>query len=426
MVNVKLSTLPAEQRISAARAVARSKMPYFGNGITNLVPRPVAGFGEIGVTKQSILMYDPELLGKWTVAEAGTVILHEYMHIYLRHHARFMEMIRKGMATLADARVWNHAGDMEINDNLVEAHLSLPGNPILPSTYGLPVHRTAEEYFIALKKDDLVPPPSSGQGFQWGECGSGAGGVPFPDEPDNDPDGRTPIEQEVQRRSDSAAIMQHAKNRGTVPGGLSRHAGADLEEPQISWGEQLAHRIGRAVLRKMGEFDYTPMVRARMQSGLDFVYGEESPVLLGMDAPTVNVALILDDSGSMGNGEIEVVLAEAEGIIRAQGGAKLSVIVCDAAAHSVAEVRSAAEIGAHMLNGGGGTDFRPAFEALDKLKPRPDIVVFGTDGYGAYPDEPPKGMDVIWLEVNGQIGVDWGEVIKLDLKPEEDDDDAAA
>lgn len=423
MADVKLATLPAEQRLSAARAVAISKMPYFAAGIQSLVPREKTGFGKIGVTMRSILLYDPELLGEWTAAEAGTVILHEYMHIYLNHHARFMEMIRKGMADMSDARTWNHAGDMEINDNLVEAHLPLPGDPILPSTYNQPAHRTMEEYFIHLKQNNLVPPPPPGAGFAWGECGSGAGNA-FDDEPPgSDPDGRSDVEQEVQRRSDSEQIVKHSQ-RGTVPGGLSRHASEQLEEPEISWTQKLAHKLGRAVTRKMGDIDYTPMTRARMQPAMDFMFGDESPILLGMDAPSVNVALILDDSGSMATDEINSVLAEAQGIIKAQGGAKLSVIVCDAAAHTVGEVRSAAEIGANMLNGGGGTDFRPAFEALEKLKPRPDVVVFGTDGYGAYPDEPPRDMDVIWLNCRGNIGVDWGEVI--DLKFGEGCDEDAA
>lgn len=425
MTDAKLSVLPAMQRISAARAKACAKMPYFRTGILNLVPRAISGSDKIGVTKRSILMYDPELLGKWTALEAGTVILHEYMHIYLRHHARFMAMTRKGLATLTDGRIWNHAGDCEINDNLVAAGLPLPGAPILPSTYGLPEHRMAEEYFVALKSGNLVPLPLGGSGFQWGACGSGAGN-PMEGEPvDNDPDGRTEIEQEVQRRSDSVSITQHAKLHGNVPGGLARHAGKDLAEPEISWGEQLGHRIGRAATRKMGAIDYTPMVRARVQPAMDVMFGDDSPVLHGMDAPTLNIALILDDSGSMSTSEINAILSEAQGIIQSQGGAKLSVIVCDTVAHSVAEVRSAAEIGASMLNGGGGTDFRPAFKALADLKPRPDLVVFGTDGFGCYPDEPPAGMDVIWLEINGCIGVDWGEVIKLNAKLKAGDDAAA-
>ena len=75
-----------------------------------------------------------------------------------------------------------------------------------------------------------------------------------------------------------------------------------------------------------------------------------------------------------------------------------------------------------MLNGGGGTAFEPAFEALANLRVKPDIVVFGTDGYGSYPEEP-KDMDVIWLCINGEILVDWGETIELTVGDDCADDD---
>ena len=51
--------------------------------------------------------------------------------------------------------------------------------------------------------------------------------------------------------------------------------------------------------------------------------------------------------------------------------------------------------------GGGGTDFRPYFEALvDRMQhERPNIIVFATDGYGAAPDVGPVGIETIWLMI---------------------------
>jgi len=422
-VDPKLSVLPAGMRLSAARAKAYEHMPYFSVGIQSLVPKEFPGLGTLGVTEQSVLMVDSEALGQWTAPEAGGVVLHEYMHIFLRHSERFREMERKGIATLEDARLWNVAADCEINDNLAEAHIPLPditsedGSTIsahYPAKYDLPAHRPAEEYFIALKKkrDEDGDDGDQGSGPGWGQCGSGAGN-PIPGEPENDPDGRSPIEQHVQRQSDAEQI-QAAVARGNVPAGIAREANATLTPPVVSWQRRLEHRLGKAVSTKAGAVDYTFDHRCRIQGALEIMLGEECPVLPGMNAPSVNVALVIDTSGSMGDPQIIRLVSEAQGIIKSQGGAKLSIVVCDAEVHAVAEVKEAGEIRQHIA-GGGGTDFVPAFEALASLKTRPDVVVFGTDGYGRYPDAPPKGMDVIWLNLDGDIGVDWGEVINISV-----------
>lgn len=427
MTAQKLVVLPKEIRLAAARSKAYEKMPYFRSGIQSLVPHEMPGLGSLGVTAASVLAVDYEALGEWTAAEAAAVLIHEYLHIYMRHHARSEELFRKGMAQQGDEYLVNVAQDCEINDNLVAANLKLPGDFHLPTKYDLPPDRTSEEYFIAMKKrrdenpdDPRNPKPPDKPG--WGWCGSGSA-KPLPNEPtEAQAPGRTPVEQEVRRRSDSEQIVQAAKGQGSVPAGLARQAGVDLTEPKISWERLLEHRLGRSVTRKAGEVDYTFDERSRMQSAMDLLWEDDAPIVPGLDAPTVNIALVIDTSGSMGDAEIDAFRSEVQGIIKAQSGATLSLIVCDAEVHASCEVRTVAEIGKHLA-GGGGTDFRPAFAELARLKTKPDIAIFGTDGYGAYPDAPPKGIDVIWLNTGGRIGVDWGTVIDVDVKQPDDDDD---
>jgi predicted metal-dependent peptidase len=74
------------------------------------------------------------------------------------------------------------------------------------------------------------------------------------------------------------------------------------------------------------------------------------------------------------------------------------------------------------LKGGGGTDFVPVFEAAAHMRPRPEVLVFCTDGMGPAPAEPPYPLRVIWLLVgpykqrpyayNGPIT--YGEFIEVD------------
>lgn len=419
-----LARLSPGQRVAAARAKAYELMPYFRSGIQSLVPREKIGFGTLGVSKNSVLTYDPDVMAQWTADEAGVVMLHEYLHIYMKHAERFERMVRSGVLSANDGDLFNEAADAEINDNLIEANLKLPklgGNdPITPTGLGLKPHRTAEEYAQELKKRRDNGKGGGGKGPGWGHCGSGAGN-PLPDEPpDNDPSGRTDIEQHLQRRSDSEQIRNAAsRGIGKVPAGLAREAAADLAPAKVRWQDELSREVRSAVTFLTGVGDFTFTQRSRLQGSLEMLMGDDAPVIPGEHHPMAEVAVVVDTSGSMGDDQIDRICSEISDMLKHMGGARLGFVACDAAVHTCKRVNNIKEI-RKGLAGGGGTDFRPAFEALDIMKPRPHVVVFATDGFGPSPDQPPKGMHVIWLIVDGKNSCPWGKVIDItgeDLKP---------
>jgi predicted metal-dependent peptidase len=126
-----------------------AKTPYFAQAILSLVPREVPNgtlseHGTFAVSKQGVMLYEPAALARWTTPEAGSVIIHEVMH-WLREHADRRE------AMSADAKLFNLAGDCEINDDLALMRLPLPdGGGVQPHTFKLPINKTAEEYYRAL------------------------------------------------------------------------------------------------------------------------------------------------------------------------------------------------------------------------------------------------------------------------------------
>jgi len=430
------------QRLATARARAVEEMPYFKAGVYELVPREMPGLGTLAVTDQGFLLYDPEAMANWTPEEAGNVILHEYMHIWLKHRERYEKLVKLGILTRSpeDMYLSNKCADAEINDNFEEAKKPLPHGPrgeepIYPRNQGWKNHRTYEEYvFEALAARQKLSPSSKSKGSDpggqdqgeddqpshghdhgpaagCGHCGS-AGTNPVPNEPGMDAEGaRTPADLEVNRKQVAEAIIRHQQKygKGSVPTGISLMADKELREPTVSWLEHLERATQNAVSVKAGRLDYTRMRRSRRQqavSGLD-----PEPIMASMIAPTIEVAFIADTSGSMLD-ELERILSEAYGLLQAMGGAKISFIACDAKVHSAIRTSSIEELMA-AFKGGGGTDFRPAFEAVEQLQPYPDLIIFATDGDGDYPKEPPKA-DVIWLLVGGgEIKVDWGEVIEV-------------
>lgn len=430
--------LSSNQCIAVARAVATEAMPYFTAGILDLVPREVPGLGTMGLTGGSILLFDPETLKTWSPSQAGGVTLHEYMHKFLRHEERFLKLVAAGVMqdTSEDRAQWNRYCDAEINDDLIAAGVDLPSftgqngeviPPITPENNGWPPNKLAEEYLQIDRKNKPPKPPGGGQGQQpqpqpgqpppgqghgpgCGHCGS-ASANPLPQEPPrDDPEARSDADQDITRNQVIQDIKQTAKTKGKVPAGLERFVELEGKPAKVPWQQKLSRGLRSSVAFRAGSVDYTFKRPSRRQGA--YIGMRDAPLLPGMHAPMAEVALVVDTSGSMGDAEVQKILTEAEGIIKAMPGAKITVIACDSKVHSLIKTRSVKEM-KKSLKGGGGTDFRPAFKAIEKLRPKPNVVVFGTDGYGDYPRTPPKDINVIWLNIGGQISAGWGEVIDV-------------
>lgn len=428
-----------QQKIMAARLNAVKKAPYLATALLAVVPREVP-LGTLpcsptmAMTDTGILVYEAACIDAWTVPQIGAVLIHEILH-WLRDHG---EKRRKNR----DPRLWNMACDAEINDDLVRMKLDLPGEPILPSSFKLPDGLTAEEYYPHFKqlakpsKGARKPGQGAGQGqpqdgqdnaqdgtpgqVGGGACGSCAGN-PQHGEPTSDRAARSPAQQQAIRMQVAAAVREAVKNRGSVPLGLQRWAETALRAPQVPWQSKLARAVRTAVAYRPGATDYKFSRPSRRQGGIG--YGAGVPVLPSLVTPVPNVAFVLDTSGSMGNDDCAAALSEANGVLAAVG-AEITFIALDAAVHSNKRVRNIEEL-KREVKGGGGTDLCVGFDALEKMRPRPEVVIFATDGFGPAPALAPRGMNVVWLLIGqhtrrpwaaGTPGVDiaWGEFITID------------
>lgn len=462
---------------AAGRIMACQKMPYFSAAVMGLVPYPAPGYGTLGVTDRGVLIWDPELSKKWSVEHLAWVLLHEAGH-YLRDHAGR----RKQCA--AEHTLWNIAGDAEINDDLVAAGAVFPplgkddtsdperiGQPsgIVPADLGCEDGRLAEEYYGHLRKKAKVThvgacampsgekgqegdPKGKGQGAGSGKrrkgqgpqpngsgqvtltaqmgqgksCGSGAGQDPNQVELSVPSSlGKSPAEQKRVQREVAEAVRQAAsKGRGFVPAGLQRWAEETLGPPRIAWQSKLARSCRSAVAYRPGAGDYRYDRPSRRQGA--FGYGTGSPVFPALRMPIPRVAIIVDTSGSMGEAELKVGLEETKGILTAIG-ADVNFFACDAAIHAVRPIRTVQEA-AKLLVGGGGTDMRPAFDAVQRLPRRPEVVVCITDGQVGDPGPAPRGMKVIWLVCGAHRStatLKWGEVVEVDSAPDDANKNAA-
>ena len=451
------------------------------------VVREVPGLGTVGVTSNGFIIVDYAWTATLTVPQCAGLWVHEVLHSFLRHSHR------RG---LRNPDRWNGAGDRAINPMVASIQgLELPPGGCWPKDLGLDNNLLADVYYEADKSQDGQDgepggnedgepgdgdekgeggsggeegdeegdgrgkgdgegneeggdedkgdgdgegkPKGKGKGKGegqekgWGgKCGSGAGGKPLPGEPDAaDPGARSEGEMHRATKAVAEAVKQAAQaGRGDVPLGLVRVAEELLKPPVVPWDEKLRRAARRAVAFKMGAFDYRYDAPSRRQAGVGFGWGK--PVLPRMRCPVPEVAVVIDTSGSMGCDELQRAVSETAGVMRSVG-APVTFLCCDAEVHGLQRIADPTKV---VLKGGGGTSFQPAYKALEELRPRPNVVVFVTDGCGDAPTEQPRGLDTIWVLVGphrqkpragswGGPEVTWGEFI--DVPDDEEEEEAA-
>jgi len=124
-------------QLAAGRIKARQKVPFLSHAIMSMVPKEAPGLNTMGVTKNWMLLWDPEWLLTLTLDEVAAVLVHEVSHL-LRDHAG------RCAAMAADHSLWNIAADMEINDDIALMQMPLPKGAVYPKTCGCKDGEVAE------------------------------------------------------------------------------------------------------------------------------------------------------------------------------------------------------------------------------------------------------------------------------------------
>lgn len=421
----------ARRKLSYAILLAAERFPCFASGFFHMIREEVKGLNTMGSTRKWRLLYDPAAIHRWSpsqkkangqvdydapvnVEKVAGVVTHELMHLLREHEKR-----RDAYGARSQPRRWNQAADFSINPTILDAGMQLPEEGLFPDKFGLERGLTAEAYYELIPDIPGLNTPEAGDliiSVTAGHCGSCAGN-PMPGEEGDDAEGRSTSEIEIVLREVASAVKNykpdHSRRQGTLPAGWDVWADAILAPPQVDWRTQMRAFVRNVWAVATGQTDYHYAKPSRRQGALGFGLGV--PILAATYHPIPHIVIWVDTSGSMGLAEGQACLAEIEGLLR-RFRAHYTVMSADAAVHETKHGVTRLPEVKKILKGGGGTDFRPAFEAIRKMKPRPHAWIGLTDGMGLAPESAPPGVKGYWVIVGkgNAAPVSWGKIINID------------
>lgn len=424
--------MPSEafNRFVTCRLRAASTWPYASPAIFALTPVERPGCGGIVADKFWRIYFDPDVIKPWTNQAIAGKILFEVSHLVRGHAKRFSKQLgfnpakTKPRPTSVEnkRKYWAEAAKLEIIDDFDEERLTLPDGLLRAKDWNVPTKLLAENYYARLLQDDEQGGGGGGGGSKSSQQ-QGGGGQPNPQQappppegsaadgcpreweephPDDDatPDdpndsqsdipGLSDAEAELIRREVARRVNEHSKKQGRCPAGLRRWA-AEVEQPRIDYKRLVLQKVRNTVQTVRGNKDYSYRRPNRRTPTRDVI----QPSLIDH---MVNVALVVDTSGSMSERQLGEAIKIVGGVLKALPRRDaIRVMACDAAVYQVQKVFSESTI---ELHGGGGTDMSLAIVTASNQKPRPDVVLCLTDGYTDFPKEPTNGVPCVAIIVS--------------------------
>lgn len=388
----------AERKLRKARTDLILRHPFFGC-IAMKLKLVEINFIPTAATDGVDLFYNPLWIESLSQAKVLGLMAHEIMHIALGHIWR---------VGTRDKKLWNEAADYAINGLLDSYKFSLPNGALTNHQYD---NKCAEEIYKLLKQQTQQTQQnqqgqnnqaSSGQdqgdkrfkGFA--DPGGNGGVIEYPSHDENGQ--KTDItEAEANWKASLAQAVQVAQ--GDLPENLKRLV-SECINPAVPWRVLLRDFVEMSA---RNDYNWTRANRRHLQRG--FIL----PSLLSEELPEVVIAI--DTSGSIDKKMLDEFISEANEVLGSYD-TTIRVIYCDAKVHKEdVFTRIDRPIKANPI-GGGGTDFRPAFDYINKQGYIPSCLIYFTDLYGTFPKEEPE-YPVMWLTKTRNKDVPFGKVVEF-------------
>jgi predicted metal-dependent peptidase len=373
---LELMRVEVFDRIIVARVGLLLRHPFFGNMATRLRILAADEWLPTAAVDGRNLYFNTQFFNAMTNKEIEFVIAHEILHCVFDHLGRRGDR---------NAMLYNIAADYIVNNTLVRDRIG--EKPKIVDCFqdfkydGWTSEEVYDELFKEAQKngeeflkqlgellDEHLEPEDSDGESDAGEGKDGKGNGISKSRPKYSKEELSKIRDEIKESMLSAA---QAAGAGNVPAGVQRLI-KELTEPKMNWRQLLRQQIQSTI-----KSDYT-FIRPSRKGW------HTGAVLPGMNFDeTIDIAISLDMSGSIGDAQARDFLSEIKGIMDEYKDYKIKLWCFDTSVYN--EQDFTADTGEDLLDyeikGGGGTDFDANWTYMKENDIQPKKFIMFTDGY---------------------------------------------
>jgi len=175
-----------------------------------------------------------------------------------------------------------------------------------------------------------------------------------------------------------------------------------MKKTKVPWWEIMRNFCRRTIKSK---YNWSVPNRRMLETG--FFFPKRKSKTIG------KIVFAKDTSGSIYPELLDQMVSEQKFILEELKPIEMIDYCCDAKVHQKKVYHVGDEIDPKSP-GGGGTDFRPVFEDLEKESEPPECLIYMTDLCGTFPDKEPP-YPVLWVTPFKDFGVPFGEVVEAKL-----------
>ena len=362
---------PIIEKLTTARVGLLLKAPFFGNMATRMKLIDASDWCPTAATNGRDFMYNVDFVKKLSVKKLEFLFAHEICHAIFDHFGRLGSRIPQLANIAQDYAVNQILVDERIGDKITEVKICYD-----PKYRGLAWEEIYDELYEKAEKI-----PMEQLLAQLGDLldehikeeeGVGAGNK------DSDKDGKgkpslSKEEAEQIRQEIKNAMIQSAAaaGAGKVPAGIQRMI-KNITEPKMDW-RQLVQQEIQSIVRN--DYSFQRVNRKSMHSGA---------ILPGMkEATTIDVAISIDMSGSIGDEDATAFLSEIKGIMDQYEDFRINLWCFDTDIYNWKQIThdEAHELEEYEPQGGGGTDFEVNWTFMEENGIQPKKFIMFTDGY---------------------------------------------
>ena len=385
------------RRILLARMAVLSRNGFFGLLLMHMKFALDPNIGTAATDGERVY-FDPKFLDKISDRELVFIMMHEIMHVALRHTSRTGDR---------DDFLFNIACDIVVNSNILQA-AGGDLSSITLSQYGESMHLTpkgdegshytAEEVYEMFSSLSASRRKQLKHGFaddhsRWGTADDEALDALW--------------KNRIRDALEACRFRGGQTGRGTIPLGVERKI-EELMHPKTDWRVLLNDFVQEEVT------DYSFLPPDRRFSDSPFLL----PDFNETETTVKNILFMIDTSASMSKKEITQAYSEIKGAIDQFGGRLEGWLgFFDAGVVPPFPFTDENEFKVIRPKGGGGTDFGVIFDYIRREMAEQELasIIILTDGCAPFPEESAAmGIPVLWIINNNYVEPPWGKVAVMD------------